>query len=103
MRKGHAIQKACIQPSVELCLGELGKQYGEGLKGTGEVSGKEKRTIENRKECIYYIKIKHFSLLKVTKDSQLGVTDSEGKMTRRSTMVTVPMERSSISYRQDKK
>lgn len=68
------------------------------MKGTGEIRGKENRTTENRKECIYYIKMKHLSLLKITKDSLRGVTDLEGKITGRSTMATVPMERWTVPY-----
>ena len=49
------------------------------MKGTGEISGKEKRTTKPRKECIYYVKIKHSGLLEVTKGSPQGVRDLETK------------------------
>lgn len=39
------------------------------MKGIGEISGKEKRIIKFRKECIYYVKIKYFGLLEVIKGS----------------------------------
>lgn len=67
-RKGHARRLKYGQVWNWVSWGIRGKIW-RGLKGTGETSGKKNRTTENRKECIYYIKMKHLSLLKVTKDS----------------------------------
>lgn len=61
---------------MELSFEGLGGKYGEELKVAGEISREEKKTIVTE-ECIYYIKTKHFDLLKVTKDSQEGVTDRD--------------------------
>lgn len=101
MRKGHARQREslkCGQVWNYVWWGIRGKNMERAWKGQVRLGGKR---IEPQKTGRNAFTTSKWSLSVCWRSPKIvygGVTDLEGKMTRRSTTATVPMERWTVSY-----